>query len=84
MQDLDAIQLFGVKQGKNESISEWFQNIQRLSSKFREVALQDCEDNERIGIALAYKLRNICFVQGISLDSLQTIVRSRNGTLDES
>jgi hypothetical protein len=30
--------------------------------------------------ALAYKLRNVCFVQGISSDSLQTIVHSRNGS----
>ena len=29
-------------------------------------------------IALADKLRNICFVQGISSDRIQTIVRSRN------
>jgi hypothetical protein len=62
--DFHATQLFGAKQGKSESISEWIQNIQRLSSKFREAALQDCEEDERIGIvALADKLRNICFVR---------------------
>jgi hypothetical protein len=34
-------------------------------------------------VALADKLRNICFVKGIS-DRIQTIVRSRNGrTFDE-
>ena len=64
-----ATRLFRVSQGKNESISEWIQNIQRLNSKFREAALQDCEDDECVGIvALADKLRNICFVQGISSD----------------
>jgi hypothetical protein len=75
----------GQKQGKGESISEWIQNIQRLSSKFREAALQDCEDDERIGIvALGDKLRNICFVQGLFSDRIQTTVRSRNGsTFDE-
>ena len=80
-----ATQLFWARQGKSESVSEWIQKIQRLSSKFREAALQDCEDDERIGIvALADKLRNICFVQGISSDRIQTIVRSRNGnTFDE-
>jgi hypothetical protein len=83
--DFHATQFLGAKQGKNESISEWIQNIQRLSSKFREAALQDCEDDERIGIvALAAKLRNICFVQGISSDRIQTTVHSRNGsTFDE-
>ena len=75
-----------MKQGKSESISEWIQNIQRLSSKFREATLQDCEDDERVGIvALADKLRNICFVQGIFSDRIQTIVRSRNSsTFDET
>ena len=79
--DFHATQLFGAKQGKSESISEWIQNIQRLSSKFREAALQDCEDDVRVGIvALADKLRNICFVQGIFSDRIQTTVRSRNST----
>jgi hypothetical protein len=58
--DFHATQLFGAKQGKNDSISEWIRNIQRLRSKFREASLQDCEDDERIGIvALADKLRNM-------------------------
>jgi transposase InsO family protein len=83
--DFHATQLFGAKQEKCESVSEWIQNIQKLSSKFREAALQDCEDDERVGIvALGDKLRNICFVQGLFSDRIQTIVRSRNGrTFDE-
>jgi hypothetical protein len=36
--DYHATQLFGAKQGKNDSVSEWIQSIQRLSSKFREAA----------------------------------------------
>ena len=77
--DFHATQLFGAKQGKNESVSDWIQNIQRLSSKFREAALQDYEVDERTGIvALADKLKYICFVQGISSSRIQTIVRSRN------
>ena len=79
--DFHATQLFGEKQGKSESISEWIQNVQRLRPKFREAALQDCEDDEPVGIvALADKLRNICFVQGIFSDRIQTIVRRRNST----
>jgi hypothetical protein len=80
--DFHATQLFGARQGKNDNISDW---IQKLRSKFRKAALQDCEDNERVGIvALADNLRNICFVQGIASDRIQTIVRSRNGrTSDE-
>jgi hypothetical protein len=83
--DFNATQLFGARQGKNDNITEWIQSIQKLSSKFWEAALQDCEDDEHVGIvALADKLRNICFVQGIASDKIQTIVRSRNvGTFDE-
>jgi len=63
--DFHATQLFGAKQGKGESVLDWIQNIQKLSSKFREAALQDCEDDERIGIvALGDKLRNM-FCSGV-------------------
>ena len=43
--DFHATQLFGAKQGKSESISEWIQNLQKLSSIFRNAALLDCEDD---------------------------------------
>ena len=77
--DYHANQLFNTKQNKMESISEWIQRVQKLGSKFREAALQDCEQDERAGIlTLADKLRNICFVQGLYSDRIQTIVRSRN------
>ena len=65
--------------GNPESVSVWIQRIQKLGSKFREAALQDCEQDERVGIlTLADKLRNNCFVQGLYSDRIQTIVRSRN------
>jgi len=35
-----ATQLFWARQGKSESVSEWIQKIQRLSSKFREAGLR--------------------------------------------
>jgi len=77
--DFHANQLFSTKQSKTESVSEWIQRVQKLGSKFREAALQDCEQEERAGIlTLADKLRNICFVQGLYSDRIQTIVRSRN------
>jgi hypothetical protein len=43
--DFHATQLSGARLGKNDSISEWIQNIQRRRSKFREAALQDCDDD---------------------------------------
>jgi hypothetical protein len=48
-------------------------------SKFRESALLGCHEEERAGILnLSDKLRNICFIQGLHSDRIQTIVRSRN------
>ena len=77
--DYHATQLFSTKQTKLESVSEWIQRVQKLGSNFRDAALQDCEQDERAGIlTLADKLRNICFIQGLSSDRIQTIVRSRN------
>ena len=77
--DFHANHLFKARQSKAESVSEWIQKIQALGSKFREAALADCSDDERAGIlVLSDKLRNICFVQGLYSDRIQTIVRSRN------
>jgi hypothetical protein len=77
--DFHANQLFSTKQTRAETVSEWIQQAQKLGSKFREAALQDCEPEEKSGIlSLADKLRNIFFVQGLYSDRIQTIVRSRN------
>jgi len=76
---LSRYQLFSTKQTEVESVSECIQRIQKLGSKFREAAFQDCEQDERAGIlTLADKLRNICFVQGLYSARIHTIVRSRN------
>jgi hypothetical protein len=64
---------------KMKAFPSGFKTFKVLHSKFREAALQDCEDDGRVGIVtLADKLRKICFVQGISSDRTQTIVRSKN------
>jgi hypothetical protein len=77
--DYHANQLFSTKQSKPESVLEWIRRVQKFGSKFREAALQDCEQDWKTGIlTLADKLRNICFVQGLYSDRIQTIVRSRN------
>jgi hypothetical protein len=58
--DFHATQLFRAKQAKSENVSEWVQKIQTLGSKFREVALMDCDEDERAGIlTLSDKLRNM-------------------------
>jgi hypothetical protein len=77
--DFHANQLFTAKQSKSENVSEWIQKIQTLGSRFRESALQNCTEEEGAGILnLSDKLRNICFIEGLYLDRIQTIVHSRN------
>jgi hypothetical protein len=79
MLDYHTNQLFSARQDRSESISDWIQKIQRLWSKFREAALHDCKPGERARIlTITDKLRNICFVQGLYLDRIQTIMRSQN------
>jgi hypothetical protein len=76
--DFYASQLFKAKQGKDERVTDWIHRIQTLGSQFREAALLNCNDRTREGILdLADRLRNICFVQGLASDRIQTIVLSR-------
>lgn len=77
--DYHASQLFRAKQGKDERVTDWVQKIQTLGSQFREAALLHCSEGAREGILdLSDRLRNICFVQGLVSDRIQTTVRSRN------
>jgi len=60
-------------------VTDWIQRIQTLGSQFREAALLNCSEGAREGILdPSDRLRNICFVQGLASDRIQTIVRSRN------
>jgi len=77
--DYHASQLFKARQGREEKVTDWIQRVQTLGSQFREAALLNCSDGAREGILdLSDRLRNICFVQGLASDRIQTIVRSRN------
>jgi len=77
--DYHASQLFKAKQTKDERVTDWIQRIQTLGSQFHEAALLNCSKGAREGILdLSDRLRNICFVQGLASDRIQTIVRSRN------
>ena len=42
--------MFSTKQNKAEKVSEWIQLVHKLESKFRETALQDCEQDEMAGV----------------------------------
>jgi hypothetical protein len=77
--DYHASQLFKAKQSKDEQVTDWIQRIQKLGSQFREAALLNCSEEAREGILdLSDRLRNICFIQGLASNRIQTIVQSRN------
>jgi len=77
--DFHASQLFKAKQEKDERLTDWIHKIQTLGSKFREATLLNCNEGTTEGILdLADRLRNICFIQRLASDRIQTIVRSRN------
>jgi len=76
--DYNASQLFKAKQTKDKRVTDWIQRIQTLGSQFHEAALLNCSEGAREGITdLTDTLRNICFVQGLASDRIQTIVRGR-------
>jgi hypothetical protein len=77
--DFHASQLFKVRQGKDEKVADWIYKIQTLGSHFREVALLNCSAGARqVMLGLSDRLRNICFIQRLASDRIQTIVRSSN------
>jgi hypothetical protein len=74
-----ASQLFKARQGKDEKVTDWILKIQTLGSQVREATLLNCSEGAREDILdLSDRLRNICFVQGLASDRIQTIVRSRS------
>jgi len=67
--------LFKTKEGKDKRVMDWIHKIQTLGSQFRETALLNCSEGAREGILdLADRLHNICFIQGLESDRIQTIV----------
>ena len=60
-------------------MADWIHKVQTLGSQFHEAALLNCSEGAREGILdLSDHLRNICFIQELASDWIQTIVRSHN------
>jgi len=77
--DFHTSQLFKARQGKDENVADWIHKIQNLRSQFCEAELLKCNEGAREGILdLSDRLRNICFIQGLASDRIQTTVRSCN------
>ena len=69
------------RQGKNESIVSWGNKIDELETYLREAARSVCRPEEILGATgLINHLGKACFIQGLSNERIQTIVRSRGET----
>jgi hypothetical protein len=74
--------MFNSRQGGNESIASWSSRIDSMQSELREAAYRICTDEEIVGaMGLINRLAKACFVQGLSNDRIQTIVRAKEGTI---
>jgi len=73
--------MFSSRHGASESIASWSSRIDTLQSELREAAYRICEDEEVIGaMGLINHLAKACFMQGLSKERIQTIVRSKGKT----
>ena len=80
--DYYACKMFSVRQGKNESIASWGNKIDELQTDLREAARRVCRPEEILGaIGLINHLGKACFIQGLSNERIQTIVRSRGESI---
>ena len=76
--DYYACKMFNSKQGVAESIASWGSRIDTMQTELRDAARRDLTNEEINGaIALVNHLAKACFIQGLSNDRIQTIVRSR-------
>jgi hypothetical protein len=74
----EVLKLVSPFSGNKREVLMFVSNV-TLGSKFRESALLNCNEEECAGIFnLSDKMRNICSIQGLYSDRIQTIVHSRN------
>jgi hypothetical protein len=78
MLDYYACKMFSARQGKNENIASWGNQIDKLQTDLRKVARRVCKPEEILGaIGPINHLGKACFIQGLYNERIQTIVRSR-------
>jgi hypothetical protein len=79
--DYYACRMFSSRQGPNENVASWSSRIDTMQSQLREAEYRICADEELIGaIGLINHLAKACFVQLLSNERVQTIVRAKGET----
>lgn len=80
--DFYACKMFSSRQEKHERISSWGSRVDQMQSELRLATSKVCNERELAGaISLINYLARACFIQGLSNDRIQTIVRSRGEQL---
>jgi len=80
--DYYACKMFSARQGKIESIASWGNQIDELQTELREAARRVCKREENLGaIGLISHLGKVCFMQGLSNERIQNVVRSRGESI---
>ncbi|XP_047100941.1 uncharacterized protein LOC124719789 [Schistocerca piceifrons] len=76
--DYYACKIFQARQGHTEPIAVWASRIDEMQRDFREAVNRvTARENVKGAIELVDSLGRACFIQGLSNDTIQTIVRSR-------
>jgi len=76
--DFYACRMFSSRQDASESIASWSSRIDTMQSELREAAYRISKDEEVIGaMGLINHLAKACFVQALSNERIQTLVRSK-------
>jgi hypothetical protein len=80
--DFYACRMFSARQGKHESIASWGNKIDELQTDLREAARRVCRQEEILGaIGLINHLGKAYFIQGLSNERIQNIVRGRGESI---
>jgi len=78
---LYACRMFRSRQSVSDRIASWSSRLDTIQSEVREATYRICEDEEVFGaMGLINHLAKACFVQGLSYERIQTIVRSKGET----
>ena len=77
-----ACKMFSARQEKNESVASWGNRIDEMQKELREAARRVCMPEEiRGAVGPIGHLGKSCFIQDLSSERIQTIVRSRDESI---
>ena len=80
--DYYACKMFSARHEKNESFASWGNRIDEMQTDLSEAARRVCIPEEICGaVGLIGHLGKACFIQDLSSERIQTIVRSRGESI---